>query len=754
MFEKEIKFISAFSLNKIKNLGSYITFEKLSSINLHPAILTYISAELEYMIYADRKKLLNDSLFDYSGKEISENFKKIVDEIKKTKKISFEDIKKLITQAVSFNVNFITRPKWSLSKLVYNNKDTVSVDELELNLNYLYYYDYIKNVLSAYIAKRQVVHFSVTELDLILNKIDRELYKLNSEELINTALISMGDFFNIGGIDKTIIPLSAVEILLKEKNLIDYLLKLHRAIPNDTKKKYNIDDIKNILYSRTPAAGVDVEDVETLEESPTVEISEQDGITIETEEALSGIESNSEVSDDDSNESKSVNEDVTEPEEILPIEEEFENDLDSSKVKLSGQEDQRMYTGQAKELIDDDDEMNSIIESEINDALEDEISSEREVSDYDERDTEEIKQANEVNSAEADELLAFYEKELEKLDDRLSDRNVNEENSSETNDDSGIQITEETEFVDESNEVKNDNVTPDTDSFKPSIFQEAEKNDINDYFREQQKKESNGVESDRDVRKKFDQEKPETIAQEEIEQELTVEKEIVNEMIDDHEKNEGDEFNQDDPEQEYFDIIDEESTSEQTYGFTKEFGNEDEIVWSFDKTDSPEANSNINKEFTDDDDISKVIDEFDEALNGDSTLKSNLKKEGKQDKSNGKNGSHPPKSAKISTKEEFQFEEHMMIEDDENSMVRVEIPVREKDLLSYLTKKDIKKIITNVFAGDDEDFVTSIEKISECGSYNEATEILKVTFFSYRISPYSKEAVLLTNATSNYFRQV
>ncbi|MEJ2195435.1 MAG: hypothetical protein P8X73_11340 [Ignavibacteriaceae bacterium] len=694
MFEKEIKFISAFSLNKIKNLGSYITFEKLSSINLHPAILTYISAELEYMIYADRKKLLNDSLFDYSGKEISENFKKIVDEIKKTKKISFEDIKKLITQAVSFNVNFITRPKWSLSKLVYNNKDTVSVDELELNLNYLYYYDYIKNVLSAYIAKRQVVHFSVTELDLILNKIDRELYKLNSEELINTALISMGDFFNIGGIDKTIIPLSAVEILLKEKNLIDYLLKLHRAIPNDTKKKYNIDDIKNILYSRTPAAGVDVEDVETLEESPTVEISEQDGNTIETEEALSGIESNSEVSDDDSNESKSVNEDVTEPEEILPIEEEFENDLDSSKVKLSGQEDQRMYTGQAKELIDDD-EMNSVIESEINDALEDEISSEREVSDYDERDTEEIKQANEVNSEETDELLAFYEKELEKLDDRLSDRNVNEENSSETNDDSGIQITEETEFVDESNEVKNDNVTPDTDSFKPSIFQEAEKNDINDYFREQQKKESNGAESDRDVRKKFDQEKSETIAQEEIEQELTVEKEIVNEMIDDHEKNEGDEFNQDDPEQEYFDIIDEESTSEQTYGFTKEFGNEDEIVWSFDKTDSPEANSNINKEFTDDDDISKVIDEFDEALNGDSTLKSNLKKEGKQDKSNGKNGSHPPKSAKVST-----------------------------------------------------------EKISECGSYNEATEILKVTFFSYRISPYSKEAVLLTNATSNYFRQV
>ena len=246
MFEKEIKFISDFSLNKVKNLGSYITFEKLSSINLHPAILTYISGELEYMIFADRNQLLKDSLFDYSGKEISENFKKIADEIKKTKKVSFEDIKKLITQAVSFNVNYIVRPKWSLTKLVYNNKETVSVDDLQLILNYIYYYDYIKSVLTSYISKRQVVQFSATEFELILNKIDRELFKLNSEDLINNALVSMGDFFNIGGIDRTIIPMAGVEILLKEKNLIDYLLKLHRSIPDDTKKKYDIEDISRL----------------------------------------------------------------------------------------------------------------------------------------------------------------------------------------------------------------------------------------------------------------------------------------------------------------------------------------------------------------------------------------------------------------------------------------------------------------------------------------------------------------------------
>jgi len=70
MFEKEIQFISDFTLNKVKKLGSFFTFEKLFSANIHPAIVQYISAELDYLIYEDRKRLLNNSVFDYSGGEI------------------------------------------------------------------------------------------------------------------------------------------------------------------------------------------------------------------------------------------------------------------------------------------------------------------------------------------------------------------------------------------------------------------------------------------------------------------------------------------------------------------------------------------------------------------------------------------------------------------------------------------------------------------------------------------------------------
>jgi hypothetical protein len=46
-----------------------------------------------------------------------------------------------------------------------------------------------------------------------------------------------------------------------------------------------------------------------------------------------------------------------------------------------------------------------------------------------------------------------------------------------------------------------------------------------------------------------------------------------------------------------------------------------------------------------------------------------------------------------------------------------------------------------------------MERISECNSYEEAVEIIKNLFQTYKVNPYSKDAILLTDAVSNYFEQ-
>jgi hypothetical protein len=94
-----------------------------------------------------------------------------------------------------------------------------------------------------------------------------------------------------------------------------------------------------------------------------------------------------------------------------------------------------------------------------------------------------------------------------------------------------------------------------------------------------------------------------------------------------------------------------------------------------------------------------------------------------------------------------------------NDVAVPKIPVRQKnnfpnELLTYLKDKEIDKIVNSVFDEDREDFAITMDRITECSSYDEATEILKSVFLTYRVNPYSRDAVALTNAVATYFNQI
>jgi hypothetical protein len=749
MFEKEIKFISDFSLHKLKSFGSFVTFEKISATDLHPAIISYISAELNYMIFRDRKKLLEDSIFDYSGREIADHFNVIAEELKQTKKISFSDIEKLITQAVSFNINYVVRPKWSLTKLIYNDQDFVSVDELQRMLNYLYYYDYVKNVLTAYISKRKVIQLTLTEFDLILNKIDRELFNSNSEELINNSLHSIADFYNIGGIDKNRISLQAVEIFLKEKNLLDHLLKLNQGIPDGSRKKYEIDDFKKVLYATAPLKPDSISGYEADE--PDLEEIDSSDILIQDIEKTDSIEETdkakeqsnfeeTEIVTEEKIKSGSVSDekidDETDAESMImdALEDDFEKEMIEELSLIENE-------FQNKNVIPDEKNFKSAIEEGTVESEENEI---------------------EADSSETDELLAFYEKELAGIEeDSLEVLNVEETQNIDTSTEAeSLQIiekklpeqTEEPPDPDFTTDEEREPVkakedltetvekdTFDKKDFDLSIFEDEQGETIVDEI-------INRLSEVSEEGNSRIAESPKNLV--EKEEDNPIEKKIVEEMLEDY-------FNDDSKKEEEKkkketlteepDIVDDEKPSAKGEGKMTE-GNV-ENIFDTDLASSILAGSSF------EDDISSMINEIDEIIEENASkiekpvkdIKTQDIKETPVDK---EFDFEEKTSNKTPSVEKKIFEERI-----KNPISKAEVPLREKDLFSYLSRKEVKKIISNVFHGDEEDFVTTIEKISECASYKEGTEILKGVFFTYRVNPYVKEGVVLTNAVSHFFRQ-
>ena len=274
MFEKEIKFISDFCLNKISKAGSFLTFEKLKGIEIHPAILKYISAEMDFQIYKDRQVLLQKSVFDYSGAEISKYFRMIALEIKKSKRISENEITDLISQAVTFNFNYITKPNETLLDFIFNESESKTPEEITFILAYPHYYNYLRQILSTYMDKKQLLTLEKKELEFLLNKIDAELFSAKTNEFVDNALDAMGDFFNVGAVLRTQIPPQAIELYLEEKKLNHLKSRLEHAVTKAPKIKYEIDEIKKIIYSMadTPIPKVEASEPET----PTNEIKTSD----------------------------------------------------------------------------------------------------------------------------------------------------------------------------------------------------------------------------------------------------------------------------------------------------------------------------------------------------------------------------------------------------------------------------------------------------------------------------------------------
>lgn len=714
MFEKEIKFIGDFCFNQVRSLGSNFTLDKIANAGVHPAIVQYISAELDFMIYSDRRKLLQQSYFDYAGKEILEHFQKISGEIKKHKKISLDDSKKLIFQAVSFNINYLVRPRWSLMKLIFNDQPVIPVEEMRMLLNYLYYYEYFKKVLNGYILKRNLVQISSTEFDILLNKIDNELLNSDQHQVMSNSFTSMGDFFNIGGVDKNRIPISAVEIFCKEKNLADLLLKLKKAIPNEVKRRYDKVEIERILFSPDSKKIID-EDAETEDD---------DAKTEKMIEALDADDSEKEVEEiqeeigDESGEAEA--EKFLSPEEeeaLLSIYSEENNEessggeesVEESKLDLTAEEFKGLEVEGVKSALD----MNLNVDSDI-------------------------EQDEELQQNENDELdeIDSYETVSEYLEQEDSDETFTEEILSSEEELEGIVDAISDDLEQEEVEVDENIIVDIVESPKSEIENEIEQGD------------SETIESE-------------------------IENEIVQEMISDYY---GDE-NQDESEQEIEDLIEEEIQEQEVESVDSESEEkisslEDDLLNIFEGLDKEEFEFSDKERFSvseQDDFVQDEVEEKREEATFSSETTDGFDEYLKSiDEIVFTDNSQKIVERQIQTEVEAKVEEAQVEKEIEIEEPPEEVPpaptkmetkldnfrtLRPKDLFSYLRRKEVKKIVSYIFANDEEDFTNTAERIMDCSSYKEASDILKAVFTSYKISPYSKEAITFTNAVSNYFRQ-
>ncbi|MFC2134466.1 hypothetical protein ACFLTH_07590 [Bacteroidota bacterium] len=769
MFRKEIKFIYDFNLSQVRKLGSYLTYEQIKRTDIHPAILHYISAEIDYLIFEDRQKILKDSIFDYSGELISGHFNQIAEEIKKNKRFSIEFIAQLILHSSSFTVNYLARPRWALMKLIFEDDEHKSTTEIKQILNYVYYYDYLKKIVISYINRKKILSLDYDEFRDLLNKIDDLGFKSDYRVILNRALVSMANFFNIGETHKNMIPLQSVELFLREKGLNAHLMKLRENFPQDEKLVFDIGDYQKVFNTIRYEDSEEVEDVDKdlVEDENTALTEEEEYIEREEEiESADLIQTNSSeikfknlfgavpIEEAIEEKSESIIEDISSETESIH-EYEKKEDIKEEVVESWSEEEANRQSGNqfedelvaipdgqidkdeqieeengetAKQILNEKTDENDKVETAVNETVhskpeeiqtieKEKLESIEPVSDDTEEEySEKSEKVIELSKSQSDisEFLIDDESEEEMILELVKDDGEPEEEleeESESVDEPKEELEEETEPVDQPKEEIEEEIPP-VDELKDDLDSV-----VDDSVNEDEKQVDTA-----DI-----YEKTEEII-------VTEDKPTVEEINDD-------DSGTHETEDETKKII----TEEPTLFEPVEISRKDEI--SLDTPLSQEdgdADASQNSESTTQKEISEeeLGDHFSESeFVGDEKPKSEI--EGKDE----------------SDEESIDKETDAPLEDKTSSIFKSEDlkkskPEKQKtkfEVSELLERKNMTKVIDVIFDYDIEEFANVIDKACHCENVNEAIRVLDNLYKKNQIPPSSKEAKTLKSVISDFF---
>jgi len=756
MFEREIKFIYDFNLNRVKKIGSFVSYGQLIQAELHPAILQYISAEIDFLIFEDRQKLLKNSVFDYSGEKISKLFSQIDEEIKLNKRFSIEYINKLLLHSTSFIINYLMRPRWTMIKFLFNDEEEKSAAEIKQVIKYIHFYGYLKDTLVSYLDKKRIVTIKRNELEDLILKIDLLGMDSYLDAILEEAVRSMAGFFSIGTVQTNKVSLLAVKIFLKEKELANHIEKLNEIYGEDNKQKVEIDELLLALK------GVHYEPSEPFELNLPTEQIEEDELEQKEIPEFEPVEEPEEESDEDPEipaTDEPIAEETTEENSFTAAETFPDSDDEDLLVSENTEE-----SSVADEAVQDE---IAGVEENTAPATEETVPDEEELEEPEEDEFEE--EEDNLLLREVDERTKEAEPPFEEIFKDESQTLVVEREEEETPD----TTTENEEEIAEAEEEPKSVSLEDEKDFEPLMEKPRQsheevnetadeisgisENDENELFSGLEETENVEVNESSDEEEKPVEDEPLfTDALQEEPEELIIEENEPDELFDETEgedKSTLDDFEEvkDDSEinLQGFDEIIQESPEKirppEEYFSEKVEESEaaEEEANSFEEEQAEETNvspADVIKEMESDLGLGEQDAEETEKTNEE--IVENLST---QPQLFDEADLQPPEEMETGFAAE-EIEETQEPEPEEKTYTKI-------DISELLHNKNMTKILKVIFDHDMQDFADTIEQISDCGSLEHAEEILETLFKANRIKPTSKEAVAFKEIIQEYFER-
>ncbi len=227
MLERETEQIIGVVTQKTIGQAPSISLREVLAADLLPALRAFFRADVEAMFQEEHNASLGRSRFNHEHPDVKHAHAQLRSAMVMHYVFPRKEYLGRLADAVQLLANYLVRPQWTLTGVVFEKEPAISVESLRRLMQYFAPYEYFGDVLFRYAEDRNVSAFTRDDFSTLLWKIDAAFVRRKSGQELCDALVPMYEFFDYPrNSGKFAMPVKALIRFFEDKGLTDAQTRL------------------------------------------------------------------------------------------------------------------------------------------------------------------------------------------------------------------------------------------------------------------------------------------------------------------------------------------------------------------------------------------------------------------------------------------------------------------------------------------------------------------------------------------------
>jgi hypothetical protein len=227
MFEEEIgSLIDTIARRTVGGAPSIALREVLAAEIPHP-VKTFFRADVETLLAAEQRRERAATRFFYDHPEVQGLQLQINSILVVHYAFDRGEFLGRLDDTVHMLVNFLVRPEWTLTSVLFEHDETISSQSLVRLFRYFGPYEYYRDVVTRYVEDKQVTSFTRAEFASLLRKVDASFVRRKTGDELSRVLSPLYDFLDYPFRTGTnALPIKALIRFFGDKGLAEVVRRL------------------------------------------------------------------------------------------------------------------------------------------------------------------------------------------------------------------------------------------------------------------------------------------------------------------------------------------------------------------------------------------------------------------------------------------------------------------------------------------------------------------------------------------------